>query len=402
MRLLKITINHLLGYKARGLITLTSVVMFCSLVLFAFTDTKVNYEIKLAAIKDAPKNQVILDRVQFWNNMQSLTEKKVVFSSTTEFSTGQSIDVSVVSDDFFIGGIPVNTSVHSGYLVTDDVVVLHGSLSFTDIVNPIVLDQQTSLKKFKRENSIGSKMVLIIDETSIEFEVAAVIKDTRESTVLKNYLKETNQYKEERVFNSRAFIREQDFSRYSTTPPRYEYAQVIFGYDVQKEDVKALFSDLGIDYDAYTSVIHSYNEYRNEISSSYKNSIVSNIILLGVVLIAFVVIYIINVFSSLQKIKTDISYMKTIGVNQKTQYKLIVLSWILLILIGFMLGFSGMLVFFRVSVGSLIWNYFGYYSLVSLCLFVLLLSLTLMIVLPSTKRFINKVHHAKHKMGIET
>ena len=72
--------------------------------------------------------------------MQSLTEKKVVFSSTTEFSTGQSIDVSVVSDDFFIGGIPVNTSVHSGYLVTDDVVVLHGSLSFTDIVNPIVLD----------------------------------------------------------------------------------------------------------------------------------------------------------------------------------------------------------------------------------------------------------------------
>ena len=88
--------------------------------------------------------------------------------------------------------------------------------------------------------------------------------------------------------------------------------------------------------------------------------------------------------------------MKTIkGVNQKTQYKLIVLSWILLILIGFMLGFSGMLVFFRVSVGSLIWNYFGYYSLVSLCLFVLLLSLTLMIVLPSTKRFINKVHHAK-------
>ena len=66
MRLLKITINHLLGYKARGLITLTSVVMFCSLVLFAFTDTKVNYEIKLAAIKDAPKNQVILDRVQFW------------------------------------------------------------------------------------------------------------------------------------------------------------------------------------------------------------------------------------------------------------------------------------------------------------------------------------------------
>ena len=113
-------------------------------------------------------------------------------------------------------------------------------------------------------------MVLIIDETSIEFEVAAVIKDTRESTVLKNYLKETNQYKEERVFNSRAFIREQDFSRYSTTPPRYEYAQVIFGYDVQKEDVKALFSDLGIDYDAYTSVIHSYNEYRNEISSSYK------------------------------------------------------------------------------------------------------------------------------------
>ncbi|MDY0210130.1 MAG: hypothetical protein RBQ91_01815 [Acholeplasma sp.] len=402
MRLLKITIHQLLSYKARALITLTSVIMFCSLCLFSLTDIKVNYEARLLAIKDMPKNQVILNRGLFLKNMQSLAEKKVVYSSVFGLSTGQSITIDVVSDDFYIGGIPVQTSGHQGYLVTDDVEVLHGSLSFEEIDNPIVLDQQTSLKRFMRENSIGSKMILIIDDTPIEFEVAAVIKDTREASIYKEYLIETNQYVEGRVLNSRAFIMEKDFLKYSVNPPRYEYAQVIFDHEVQTEDVKALFNDLGVDYDAYTSRIGSYNEYHDEISSMYKNAILSNIFVIGIVLIAFIVIFVLNLLNSLQKIKTDISYMKTIGINQKTQYKLIVLSWILLITGGFILSYVGMFIFFRVNNGSSIWHYFNYYNLVSLCMIVLLLILTLMIVLPATKRFLNKVHHAKHKMGIET
>lgn len=401
MKLIKIVLNQLFENKTRALITLLSVLIFCALFLFALVDIKVNYEEKLKAIKDMPNNQVILNRRDFFEKETALTDKTVVYSTTTELSTGQSIDISVVSDNFLMAGIPVYTSVHDGYIVIDEITILHGSFDFEEITNPIVIDLDTSLKRFKRENSIGSKMLITINDVPVEFEVAAVINNTRENFILKSYLIDTNQYEENRVFTSRAYIRESDYMTYSAQIPRYEYAQVVYTEMVDSDDVKLLYQSLGIDYSTYASRINSYNEYKDEITQTYRNSILSNVLIIGIVLIAFLVFYVINVFSSLQKTKTDISYMKTIGVNEKTQLKIILLNWIVLISSGFLITFIGVFIMFRVIEGSKIWSYLGFYSQLGLMLLALLLVLTVLIVLPLSTRFISKMNYAKHKMGIE-
>ena len=156
MNIFKVVLKQYLENKSRTLLSLVIVILLASLMLFVFADLNIDYRNKFKSIKKMPNDHLILDNGVFFEKEEELRNNyNVSFYQPNYMQIGQSIDVALVSDDFFMHGIPYQHDVLVSYKNIFENQVLYGDLKREDeegekIVNPIVIDETTSLKRFNK------------------------------------------------------------------------------------------------------------------------------------------------------------------------------------------------------------------------------------------------------------
>ncbi len=408
MKLLSVVLKQYLGNITRTLLSLLIVVLLASLMLFAIADINLVYENKIKSIKNMPKSHLILDGGVFRGKEEVLkNDYDASFYLPNYMQIGQSINVALVSDNFFAHGIPYQFDVFVSYKNVFDTKVLYGNLNKEDeegneIVNPIIIDETTALKRFRKLDAVGRKIILNIKETDVTFTVIAVIKET---PVRQNYLNHHRSLNREEIIEdlgySQAFVFESDINKLTDKKTNFTLAQIVGDNKLKEEQINEILADLEIDYKEKYYLVDSYLLYEKVIRSDYRNSIYSNLVVLGVVFIAFMVIFLINLFHGLRKNRQDISYMKTIGVAQKTQLNIVLLHHLLIILGGLILSvIISIIIIFSIH-GSGFIRAINYYIFVLLALLFGLSSLTMLIVYPVAKRFIKNTPNTLFRMDEE-
>lgn len=403
MNIFKIVIKQCIESISKTILFILIVILLASLMLFAVTDIEITLRGKLVSIEQMPKTHLILDNGVFRGNETFLINNyEVSFYRSNYLSTGQSIQISVVSDNFFSHGIPFYYEANSPYRNVFETNLLYGDLDITDIENPIVIDETTALKRYQRLNAVNEQMILIINNQSVVFNVVAIIKETPERLNNIQYaLNHGVENPEDYISFSNAYIFDSSFTQITGSTMDYTTVQIIFDNPMNEHQIKAILTDLDIDLKEEYYTVHSYLLYKTEILENYKNSILSNIIILSVVAIAFTVIFIINLMHGLKKNKQDISYMKSIGVSKKTQLQLILTYWLTLIYTGMFISAFVSLVLLYVTHNKKMFDILGIYSIVFISLSVALTILSLLSIVPLSNKFINNTPNTLFRMDDE-
>lgn len=408
MNIFKIVLKQYLENKSRTLLSLVIVILLASMMLFAFADLNIVYKNKLKSIDNMPKEHLILDNGVFFEKEEDLINNyNVSFYQPHYLQIGQSIDVALVSDNFFTHGIPYPYDVFVSYKNIFENHVLYGDLEGEDeggekIVNPIVIDETTSLKRFNKMDTVGRTMILNVDGLDVVFTVIAVIKETPVRQNYLEYYKTLNreEYVED-IGHSQAFVFESDIKKMTDKKINYSLAQIVGDSQLTEDEVKEILANLDLDYKENYSAIASYLLYEKGIKSDYSNSIISNIVILAIVFIAFIIIFLINLFHGLRKNKQEISYMKTIGVAQKTQIKIVLFNWLFIILSGLIISLIITTPTLFIIHGTDFFISLKIYAFVLLGLLLGLSILTVSIVVPISKSFIKKTPNTLFKMNEE-
>lgn len=409
MNIFKVVFKQYLENKSRTLLSLVIVILLASLMLFVFADLNIGYKNKFKRIEKMPKNHLILDNGVFFGKEDDLKYNyNVSFYQPNYMQISQSIDVALVSDDFFTHGTPYPYDVFVSSKNVFENHVLYGDLDGDDeeserIINPIVIDETTSLKRFNKMDTVGRTMILNVDGIDVVFTVIAVIRETPVRQNYLEYLKTLNreEYIED-IGRSQAFVFESNINKLTNKTTKFSLAQIVSDNKLTEDETNEILINLDIDYKGRYYDIASYSLYEKSIKTDYNNSIISNVIILTIVFIAFIIIFLINLFHGLRKNKQEISYMKTIGVAQKTQIKIVLFNWLIIIL-------SGIIISLIITTPTLLIIH-GIDFFISIKIFTFVLSglllglslLTISIVVPISMSFIKKTPYTLFRMDEES
>lgn len=296
MHSIKNLLKHLKNPKTKFIFYACSIVIL-SLFLYAIISVEVSNNSKLNKIEDLPKHLAVIDTSVYPNSSEIEVSKYKSIEYTTRnlISVSQNVVVDVITPGLLEIGLPVyhdpGTSIYN--IEPVEILYIETELDVSEIDNPIIIDEITSLTKFQRLDSIGERMIVYIDDIPVNFQVYAVIKETRERLNLIEFVSD-NDLPDEVNLNavgySHAYIFEETYIELVGTKPQYQLMIIDNEVDFQTDEIGSLLNVLDADVSAYPYINGlSINQlYGKEIEIEYMNSMVTNIVVVSAISVVLI------------------------------------------------------------------------------------------------------------------
>ncbi len=348
MKIIKTSLKHLLNNKHRLIFFITGFSAIASLFIYAMFSVDINKNLKFKEISDLPKNIAIIDKSVYSNiSIDKIEEtNQIEYTTRNLISSSQGVMLDVISPGLLDIGFPVYHNAMSSYFNIDNIELLYieNNLELSNIEYPIIIDDITSIKLFQRKNSIGEKITIFIDDNEILFQVYAVIKETRERLDLLQYTKGNDlpdEINEDAVGYSHAYMFEETYVNITESKPNYSLIVIKSDTNLNLEKTKNLLEYIdtsSYEYPYYPG-LNIYELYETRFNLEFKNSMLSNLVLLGIISVVFILILINGIIYNLKESNYDIANLKILGVNKNSIFRWFIYHWLIQLIISFIIGF---------------------------------------------------------------
>ena len=311
MHIYKNLLKHLKNPKSKFMFYACSIVIL-GLFLYAIISVEMNKNSKLNKIEDLPKNLAVIDTSVYPNFPENETSKYKSIEYTTRnlISVSQNVVVDIITPGLLEIGLPVYHDPGSSIYNIEPIEILHieTELDFSEIDNPIIIDEITSLTKFQRLDSVGEQMIVYIENVPVNFQVYAVIKETRERLDLIEFVSHNGLPDEvnlNAVGYSHAYIFEETYIELVGTKPQYQLMIVDNEVEFQTDEIGSLLNVLDVDVSNYPYIngISINQLFRKLIEIEYMNSMVTNIVVVSAISVVLILTTV--VISKKMSTKTD-------------------------------------------------------------------------------------------------